>query len=58
MQGKITGIDITGNQLTAVQVKTGLRGYQVLAWARVPVPVGRNVQIQPPWPCCAKQRTR
>ena len=26
MQGKITGIDITGNQIIAVQVKTGLKG--------------------------------
>jgi len=40
MQGKITGIDITGSQVAAVQVKTGLRGYQVLAWARVPVEDG------------------
>jgi len=40
MQGKITGIDITENQITAVQVKTGLKGYQVLACARVPVEDG------------------
>ena len=40
MQGKITGIDITGNQIIAVQVKTGLKGYQVLGWARVPVEDG------------------
>ena len=40
MQGKITGIDITENQITAVQVKTGLKGYQILACARVPVEDG------------------
>ena len=40
MQGKITGIDITENQITAVQVKAGLKGYQVLACARVPVEDG------------------
>ena len=40
MQGKITGIDITENQIIAVQVKTGLKGYQVLACARVPVEDG------------------
>ena len=40
MPGKITGIDITENQITAVQVKTGLKGYQVLACARVPVEDG------------------
>jgi len=40
MQGKITGIDITKNQITAVQVKTGLKGYQVLACARVSVEDG------------------
>ena len=40
MQGKITGIDITEDQITAVQVKAGLKGYQVLACARVPVEDG------------------
>ena len=40
MQGKITGIDITEDQITAVQVKTGLKGYQVLACARVPLEDG------------------
>ena len=37
MQGKITGIDITENQIIAVQIKAGLKGSRVLSWARVPV---------------------
>ena len=40
MQGKITGIDITERQIIAIQVKTGLKGSQILAWARVPVEDG------------------
>ncbi len=40
MQGKITGIDITEDQITAVQVQTGLKGCQILACARVPVEDG------------------
>ena len=40
MQGKITGIDITGNQIIAVQVKTGLKGPQILSWARVAIEDG------------------
>ena len=40
MQGKITGIDITGNQIVAVQVKAGLKGSQILSWARVAIEDG------------------
>ena len=40
MNGKITGIDISEEQITAVQVRWGLKGYQVLACARVPVENG------------------
>ena len=40
MQGKITGIDITGNQIIAVQVKTGLKGSRILSRARAPVQDG------------------
>ena len=40
MQGNITGIDIGDEQITAVQVRGGLKGYQVLGWATVPVQDG------------------
>ena len=40
MQGKITGIDIAEDHVTAVQVKRRLKGYQILACARVAVEDG------------------
>ncbi|MEE9612755.1 MAG: type II secretion system protein GspL, partial [Desulfatiglandales bacterium] len=37
MPGKILGLDITEDSVTAVQVTSGLKGYQITACARVPV---------------------
>ncbi|HDZ90659.1 MAG TPA: hypothetical protein ENH37_08275 [Deltaproteobacteria bacterium] len=38
MRGKISAIDITESHVTAVRLRAGLKGYQVFACARVPVP--------------------
>ena len=35
--GKILGLDITEDSITAVQVLSGLKGYQVIACAQVPI---------------------
>ena len=40
MHGKITGIDISEDHITAVQVRGELKGYQILACVRVPVEDG------------------
>lgn len=37
MPGKILGLDITEDSVTAVQVTSGLKGYQITACARVPI---------------------
>ena len=37
MPEKILGLDISEHSITAVQVESGLKGYQILACARVPI---------------------
>ncbi len=37
MHGNITGIDIRGDYITAVQTRSGLKGCQILACIRIPV---------------------
>ena len=35
MPGKILGIDVTSDSVTAVQVEGGLRGFSITDWSRV-----------------------
>ena len=43
MPGKLLGLDIKGDSVTAVQVKSGLKGYEITACARVGITEGGTI---------------
>ena len=43
MPGRILGLDINEDSVTAVQVTSGLKGFQITACARVPIEEGKGL---------------